>query len=214
MIGTSEVSVFEDARWSRTDQPVEWRHRAALRLVLAEPVLDVGAGDGLFLWMLRLHYGFSELRLLDLSPVAVEKARRKGIPAVRGDVTQPLPYADGVFGTACAIDVLEHLHDPARALRELARVARAVVIVVPNFHYWRDRWRMVTGRVPFQCKPERGHVHWFNPMRLDVTLAYAGLHAEATLVGGPGALGSLGKRMARRWPALFAHSLAVRAVRR
>ena len=214
MTAGSAVASFEDARWRRGDQPVEWRHRAALELVAAEPVLDVGAGDGLFPEMLRDARGIRDVLVLDISPVAVDRARRRGVRAQLGDLGAPLPFADGAFGTACALEVLEHLYDPVRTLRELARVARTVVVVVPNFHYWRDRLRMVTGRVPFQCKPQRGHVHWFNPAILHGHLDAAGLRAEVTVVGGPGVLGVLGDRLARRRPALFAHSIGVRAVPR
>ncbi len=135
---------------------MEWRHKLALELVLEEPVLDVGGGDGLFLSLLRERRGFTRLSLLDVSPVAVEKARRKGLKAQVVDIAGSFPFPDDSFGTACALDVLEHLYDPVATLKEMARVARQVVLVVPNFHYWKDRLKMLMGQVPFQCKPKRG----------------------------------------------------------
>jgi len=97
------------------------------------------------------------LSLLDVSPVAVNKARQTGLEARVFDITKPFPFPDNTFGTACALDVLEHLYDPGATPKEMARVARWVVFVVPNFHYWKDRAKMLIGQVPFQSKPKRGY---------------------------------------------------------
>ncbi len=70
----SELQAFEDRRWGQGNQELAWRHKLALELVLEEPVLDVGGGDGLFLSLLRERRGFTRLSLLDVSPVAVNKA--------------------------------------------------------------------------------------------------------------------------------------------
>ena len=201
---------FEDRRWTDQRQVPVWRHRVAVRLVREEPVLDVGGGDGLLLRMLA-DRGLQDLSLADLSPVAVERARAAGIDAEVVDVTQPLPYEDASFGTVCALDVLEHLYDPLPALREMGRVGRELVLVVPNFHYWRERARMVVGRVPFQSRPERGHIHWFNPSTFHALLSEAGLEVEEELHEEPSRLGMLGVWLADVRPALFASAVAVRA---
>lgn len=206
----SELQAFEDRRWGQGNQELVWRHQLALELVLEEPVLDVGGGDGLFLSLLRERRGFTRLSLLDISPVAVEKARSKGLEAEVVDITGPFPFPDNSFGTACALDVLEHLYDPVTTLKEMARVAREVVLVVPNFHYWKDRVKMLIGQVPFQCKPKRGHVHWFNYLTLQVMLAEQGLQIETIVCGGFIRLGPVGSWLARWHPNLFAHSFAVR----
>ncbi len=203
---------FEDRRWSSYVQEPMWRHRAALALVRQEPVLDVGGGDGLFLTMLA-ERGLTELAMADFSEVAVERARESGLDAHLVDLDEGLPFPDGAFGTVCALDVLEHLTDPAQGLAELARVGREVVIVVPNFSYWRDRLRVAMGRVPFMLRPGRGHVYWFNRRVLNGLLADAGLRVETTRRGGPARLGPLGRFLAASLPNTFAHSFAVRAVR-
>lgn len=202
---------FEDARWEAAEQVPVWRHWAAVQLVRCEPVLDVGGGDGLLLRMLR-ERGFKELMLVDLSPVAVERAKEAGFRAVVHDISEGLPFSNGTFGTATLCDVLEHVYDPAGLLREAARVASEVVVVVPNFHYWRDRAQMLVGRVPFQCKPRRGHVHWFNEQLLEEILSGAGLRENARLVGGFTRFGPIGGALARMRPRLFGTAFAVRAV--
>ena len=203
---------FEDRRWSSSTQKPMWRHRAALELVREEPVLDVGGGDGLFLTMLA-ERGLTELAMADFSEVAIERARASGLDAHLVDLDEGLPFPDGAFGTVCALDVLEHLMDPARGIAELARVGREVVIVVPNFSYWRDRLRVALGRVPFQFRPARGHVYWFNRRVLSDLLSEAGLRVETTRRGGPERLGPLGSFLAACLPNAFSHSFAIRAVR-
>jgi methionine biosynthesis protein MetW len=206
---SDQVARFEDRRWSAGEQVPVWRHRAAVELVRAEPVLDIGGGDGLLLRMLR-ERGFQELALADLSPVAVEKVRAFGFDAEVVDVAEGLPFADGSFATVCALDVLEHLYDPAGALREMARVGREVVIVVPNFQYWRERLDMVLGRTPFQSKPERGHIHWFDPSGLHRMIGSAGLQVVHEMREAPVRLGPIGPRLAAWRPSLFASAVGVR----
>jgi methionine biosynthesis protein MetW len=201
---------FEEARWRTRDQEPGWRHETALRLVQEEPVLDVGGGDGAFLAMLRAEKGFARHALVDISPAAVEKARKKGLEAVCCDISKGLPFPDGAFATACAIDVLEHLFDPLPLLKEMGRVARKVVIVVPNFNFAVDRWRMLLGRIPSQCKPKRGHVYWFNYSIFQTMIHEAGLHPEEVILGTPRRLGKLGSLLAAGFPNLFAHSFAAR----
>jgi ubiquinone/menaquinone biosynthesis C-methylase UbiE len=49
-----------------------------------------------------------------------------------------LPFADRSFDAVTCLEVLEHLDDPAAAVREMARVARrAVVVSVPFEPFFR-----------------------------------------------------------------------------
>ncbi len=203
------VEDFEDRRWGSQDQVPMWRHRAALQLISDEPVLDIGGGDGLLLSLLRGR-NCRDLTLMDISSVAVEKARAKGFKAQIGDVTKAFPFDDKTFGTACALDVLEHLYEPAAALREMARVAKSIVIVVPNFHYWKDRARVCAGRVPFSCRPRRGHVYWFNYATLSSLVCHEGMGIDRMLLGAFKAWSPAGRWLARARPELFAHSFAVK----
>ena len=210
----TQLHAFEDEHWSRGDQKLAWRHRIAQELVEGGTVLDVGGGDGLFLSLLSKRPDVTKTKLLDYSPRAVEKARAKGIDAIEFDLAQPLPFADNSFDVACALDTLEHLYHPAKTLREMGRVARSVVITVPNFHYLMGRFDMAIGRIPFQCRPRRGHVHWFNIPVLRGVVADAGLVVESLKTEGFQRVGPVGGLLARVHPNLFAISLAVRLVKR
>ena len=80
-------------------------------------------------------------------PAAVRPVCLDLRPASLAEVDQPhrvcasvlsLPFAARSFDTVTCLEVLEHLDDPAAAVRELARVARrAVVVSVPFEPYFR-----------------------------------------------------------------------------
>lgn len=213
MTEADQVRAFEDRRWSEKDQTPVWRHRAALELIRHEPVLDIGGGDGLLLRMLR-ERGLADVRLADLSPVGVEKANAAGFQADVVDVAAgPLPYAEDAFGTVCALDVLEHLREPLPALREIARVGREIVIAVPNFAALRERLTMLGGGVPFQSRPQRGHVYWFDEPILRRLFDDAGLRVEAWRAEPSRRLGRTGVWLAARRPNLFGVAFAARLVK-
>jgi SAM-dependent methyltransferase len=72
-----------------------------------------------------------------------------------------LPYPDRAFDVVVATEVLEHLHDPSGAVRELLRVARkAVILTVPHEPWWRLA-NMMRGKYLSDFGNTPGHVqHW------------------------------------------------------
>ncbi|WCB45553.1 class I SAM-dependent methyltransferase [Nitratidesulfovibrio vulgaris] len=63
------------------------------------------------------------------------------------DLEKELPFEDGAFDIITAMDVLEHLDKPHRALDELFRVAKkAVFISLPNMFYIQFRWNFLIGK--------------------------------------------------------------------
>ena len=112
------------------------RESLLLRLFLsARPgsrVLNAGAGQGTFSTLLE-DRGFV-VTSIDTSPEAIELLRRRvRSEVVEADVTE-LPFADDSYDAAVLGEVLEHVPDDTRALREVVRVTRpggVVAISVP-----------------------------------------------------------------------------------
>jgi SAM-dependent methyltransferase len=98
-------------------------------------VLDVGTSTGANLRLLR-DLGFHAVDGLDFSQEAIRYCREKGLGIVRhGDVCG-MPFADESFDLLLATDIIEHVDDDLKALREIARVLRPggkALIVVPAF---------------------------------------------------------------------------------
>ena len=152
---------FEDARWSKWSQSIEFRHRSALDLLDPGSVLDVGCGDGLFLSMAKEK--ISNGTGLDISAEGIRQAREKN-PNMTFIHTENarLPFDDNSFETVVALDVLEHTLQPEELLRELRRVsAHFVIISVPNFSSFPARLQTLFGKVPENNTPKKGHVYWF-----------------------------------------------------
>ena len=124
-------------------------------------VLEVGAGEGEFLQRLAHRFPSASVQGIDLpdDDLAAEWQRR-GVTAEFGDATA-MRFVDGEFDLVLAIEVLEHVTRPERALREIARVVDGTVVFsVPFEPIWRAG-NMARGRYLKQWGNTPGHVnHW------------------------------------------------------
>lgn len=92
-------------------------------------LLEVGAGSGYFSVPLDEHF---EVTALDFSAAMLSQNPLPQARKLRGDA-QALSLADRSFDVGFCGNLLHHLPDPVRALRELRRVCRdAVVLIEPN----------------------------------------------------------------------------------
>ena len=81
----------------------------------------------------------------------------------RGGDARALPLADGEHDLAAAVEVLEHLHEPERALAELTRVARRHILVsVPREPIWRAA-NLTRGAHVRSLGSTPGHVNRWSP---------------------------------------------------
>jgi 2-polyprenyl-3-methyl-5-hydroxy-6-metoxy-1,4-benzoquinol methylase len=122
--------------------------------------LEVGAGEGVI--SARLHERFGSCVSLDLPDEILrqEWLTRPGPRYLNGDAQQ-LPFADNSFDLVVCVEVLEHLVDPAKGLRELARVGnRHLVLSVPREPIFRS-CNLFTGRYVKDLGNTPGHFnHW------------------------------------------------------
>jgi 2-polyprenyl-3-methyl-5-hydroxy-6-metoxy-1,4-benzoquinol methylase len=120
------------------------------RLIRGAPgaILDVGCGRG------DLVSAFARrgwrAHGLDISPVAVDSASRRGVDARVGTIEQA-PWAPASFDVIVMSHVLEHVHDPVASLRrarELLKPGGTLVVAVPNWgsgvrRLFGPRWAML-----------------------------------------------------------------------
>lgn len=95
------------------------------RLKSQSKILDVGCGAGFLTNELAL--ASHKVTGVDLSGESLEVARRfdqtKSVEYKMADAYD-LPFADASFDVVCAMDFLEHVDEPARAIKEFSRVLK------------------------------------------------------------------------------------------
>ncbi len=129
-----------------------------------ESILDVGCGEGVLThkWATRL--GDKRVVGIDLEdPVIQAEWTKRQAPNLEYRVmkAENLPFADGEFDLASAIEVLEHVPDPAHTVAEMARVAaRWILVSVPREPLWRGL-NMARGAYWKDLGNTPGHInHW------------------------------------------------------
>lgn len=102
--------------------------------------LDIGCGEGQMLDDLRARGSVGSITAVDLDMQRLSRARNRNPKAVYvGSDVNLLPFPDGAFDYVLAAEVLEHLPDPGRAMRELMRVTKTgakLVATVPHEPYF------------------------------------------------------------------------------
>jgi 2-polyprenyl-3-methyl-5-hydroxy-6-metoxy-1,4-benzoquinol methylase len=102
-----------------------------------ESLLDVGCGEGVLTERWARELAPARVVGVDAADLGGAWARRPAASFAVADA-QALPFADGGFDLVAAIELLEHVEDPVRALAELARVAGSHLLVsVPREPLWR-----------------------------------------------------------------------------
>jgi methionine biosynthesis protein MetW len=104
-------------------------------------VLDVGCGDGQTSGKWLSENGRQYVGV-DISANAVDEARQSGLEAIKIEDASVLPFDADSFDVVVCVEVLEHLFDPQRAIKNISRVLKPggiFIATVPNTVYWRNR---------------------------------------------------------------------------
>lgn len=144
---------------------------AALQEVGPTSILDAGCGEG-ELWRRDVLPQSVPIISLDLNPESLAYFRDH--TAQRNLVCSSLldlPFADQSFDAALCLEVLEHLPDPAAALRELARVTRKAVILSVPHEPWFRIGNVLRGKHLQRWGDHPEHIQHWNPRTLGAVLA-------------------------------------------
>ncbi len=118
-------------------------YKRLLRNIHGMRILEIGGG------------GCKLLRMLpdDNFKVNIEINRDrivydKMILNIVGDVQDGIPFPDGFFDICIMVDVLENLPHPERAIKEIARCCKKLVLTTPNNTWLRRVFRRMLGKDP------------------------------------------------------------------
>ncbi|MFZ0830018.1 MAG: class I SAM-dependent methyltransferase [Thermoplasmata archaeon] len=190
--------VYDETRRPPSDVELQ-----ALRELLADcrTVLDAGIGTGRFAVPLKSHH--FDVVGVDLSMGMMARARAKGIDAlVRADLRH-LPFGDRTVDATFMAHVLQLIPEPQAVLREIARVARRVVVILlpewserapgGDWRKLRERYRELAAELGYPL-PERGKRYRHTLEELSAIAP----PKQVRVVEGPAASASdLGERLAR-----------------
>ncbi len=136
--------------------------------------LEVGCGSGRFLE--RLQECGWDAEGIEPAEVPASRCRERGLRVHVGGF-ESLKSAGDRFDAIFAWMVIEHLHDPAAALREMRRLLKAdgqLLFSVPNYGCWESR---VFGRYSYSLQLPI-HLHQFTPQTIHRLLRENGFRVE------------------------------------
>ncbi|MFB6451661.1 class I SAM-dependent methyltransferase [Bradyrhizobium tunisiense] len=187
-------------------------------------LIDVGAGNGSVLAVLDKMSVAEELYGVEISESGVEKMKELGLTKLKAALVfdgYKIDYPDKFFDAAICLHVLEHVEHERLFLRELARVAKEIIIEIP-----------LEGGVriskSIQAQAENGHLNFYSVPSLLYLLETSGLNVEQHIVttssmayeknlygGFRGTVKSLIRQSALKWfpnaaPWMFGYLLTVR----
>jgi 2-polyprenyl-3-methyl-5-hydroxy-6-metoxy-1,4-benzoquinol methylase len=129
-----------------------------------ESVLDVGCGEGVLTHQWAEQLGSRRIVGIDLDDDKLKAewaTRQRPNLEYRTIPAEHMPFEDGEFDLASAIEVLEHVPDPEHTVAEMARVAkRHLLVSVPREPLWRGL-NVARGAYLRELGNTPGHVnHW------------------------------------------------------
>jgi len=154
----------------------KWMQTQLRDLSAEASILEVGCGDASFTRNLAAHS--KRVTAIDISATQVERNTRAhpNIRFFQHDVAEPLPFANEAFDVIWCSEVLEHLFDPAFALREMHRaMARGgqLLVTVPYHGVVKDVL-IALFRWDEHFSPGNPHIRFFTRKTLSELAASTG----------------------------------------
>ena len=141
-------------------------------------LLDAGSGTGYF--SVAAQRRGAHVTAVDIGPMLLVEARKKGVERVVASDVGQLSFADGAFDVVISSECIEHTPSPRRAVLELSRVLRlggTLVLTCPN-RTW--RWSCTVANA-LGIRPYLGLENWPGWWELRRWLDEGGLEIERHL---------------------------------
>jgi len=136
--------------------------------ITIESILEVGCGEGEMTKIINANFRDCRINSSDVSLNIIKKSKEQfsNCPFSVQSVYH-LPYRDNQFDLIVACEVLEHLVDPDKALKEIYRVCKKYFIAsVPNEPIWRIL-NVLRGKYIKSFGNTPGHIQHWSPNRFN-----------------------------------------------
>jgi ubiquinone/menaquinone biosynthesis C-methylase UbiE len=158
----------------------------------AQTILDVGCGTGALLRYIKAKYPEKRCFGLDVSPIAVNKAKRISVETgaevtfAIADMEKKSPFPDNYFDLVIAHEVLEHFVHPDRVINNIALLLKRngiIVIIAPN--------TLIRSSMRIQCMKMIDFAamlfdkKYLNPTIIDPPLDKTGGDSDAVYISNP-----------------------------
>jgi 2-polyprenyl-3-methyl-5-hydroxy-6-metoxy-1,4-benzoquinol methylase len=135
-----------------------YRLKRATKNLIGRSVLDAGCGKADFLKLIEGRYQIGGIEVNEERADYCNQVL--GQDAVKvGNLNEKLDCGDSSFDTVVCLEVIEHLEDPASALKEMIRVSRRRVIITVPFN---EKIRYVLCMHCGKRTSASDHLHSFN----------------------------------------------------
>lgn len=130
-------------------------------------ILDAGCGEGFTMNKLKLSGIGEKIEGIEYSKDAISFGKKlfPDLIIKQGSVYE-LPYEDNYFDLIVCTEVLEHLEEPAKAIKEMLRVSKKYLIIsVPNEPFFMLS-NFLRGKNLSRFGNDIGHINHWNPLSL------------------------------------------------
>ena len=156
--------------WERYTVPLDsYRIQSGLSLLPSTKkgrVLDIGCADGSLVKTLN-EKGWNSFGI-DLNFDNIKLALEKSVISTLGDLSFDLPFRDHSFDVIVAFEVIEHLVDTRRFIKECYRILNPngyLILTTPNLASFSNRIRLLSGKYPawmdYELESGSGHVRYY-----------------------------------------------------